>query len=89
MGAAAWLPGSGQSEQTAEKTGKHLKTAESRVRGKMDGLTFPAITGRHVGEALIDEVFKPPVSHHPPRYKWPQKGRRGHAIDRARPCHEM
>lgn len=69
-------------------TWKYLKSTESRVRGKTDGLNFPAITGRRVGEALIDEAFKPPMSRHPPRYKRPQTGLGGRAVDGGWPRHE-
>ena len=43
----------------------------------MDGLNFPPITGQCVSQALIDEVFKPPISHHGPLYKRLREGCRG------------
>lgn len=43
----------------------------------MDSSNFPPITGQRVSQALIDEVFKPPISHHGPPYKRLRKGRRG------------
>lgn len=57
--------------------------------GKMDGLNFPPITSRTPAKALIDEVFKSPISHHRPLHKWLLKGRDGRSGRRARLGHKM